>query len=70
MHAEDMAEEFPVVTTDTNALDAARTLAEHRLPGILVTDYRPGDRMRCCPRHRWCDSSCPPTSRTTRHWPV
>jgi CBS domain-containing protein len=38
MHAEDMAEEFPVITVDTNALDAARVLAEHRLPGILVTD--------------------------------
>jgi CBS domain-containing protein len=38
MHAEDMAEEFPVITVDSNALDAARMLAEHRLPGILVTD--------------------------------
>ena len=38
MHAEDIAEEFPVITVDTNALDAARILAEHRLPGILVTD--------------------------------
>lgn len=27
-----------MVTLDTNALDAARLLAEHRLPGILVTD--------------------------------
>ena len=38
MHAEEMAEEFPVITMDSNALDAARLLAEHRLPGILVTD--------------------------------
>ena len=38
MHAEQMAEEYPVVTTHTNALDAARLLAEHRLPGIVVTD--------------------------------
>lgn len=38
MHAEDIVEEFPVVTVDSNALDAARTLAEHRLPGIVVTD--------------------------------
>jgi CBS domain-containing protein len=38
MHAEDIIEDFPVVTVDSNALDAARTLAEHRLPGILVTD--------------------------------
>lgn len=38
MHAEDIAEEFPVVSMDSNALDAARLLAEHRLPGIVVTD--------------------------------
>ena len=38
MHAEDIAEDFPVVTIDSNALDAARMLAEHRLPGIIVTD--------------------------------
>jgi len=38
MRAEEFAEEFPVVTIDSNALDAARTLAEHRLPGLVVTD--------------------------------
>ena len=38
MHAEDIVEEFPVVTVDSNALDAARIVAEHRLPGIIVTD--------------------------------
>ncbi len=38
MHAEDIAEEFPVVTLESNALEAARMLAEHRLPGIVVTD--------------------------------
>ena len=38
MHAEDIAEDFPVVTIDSDALEAARTLAEHRLPGIVVTD--------------------------------
>ena len=38
MHAEEIAEDFPVVTIDTDALDAARMLAEHRLPGIVVTD--------------------------------
>jgi CBS domain-containing protein len=27
-----------VITIDSNALDAARMLAEHRLPGIVVTD--------------------------------
>ena len=38
MHAEDIAEDFPVVSVDSGALDAARILAEHRLPGIVVTD--------------------------------
>jgi CBS domain-containing protein len=38
MRAEDIAEEFPVVAMDSNALEAARLLAEHRLPGIIVTD--------------------------------
>jgi len=38
MHAEEIAEDFPVVTIDSDALDAARMLAEHRLPGIVVTD--------------------------------
>ena len=38
MHAEDIAEDFPVITIDSDALEAARTLAEHRLPGIVVTD--------------------------------
>ncbi len=38
MHAGDIAEDFPVVTMDSGALDAARLLAEHRLPGIVVTD--------------------------------
>jgi CBS domain-containing protein len=38
MRAEEIMEDFPVVTIDSDALDAARMLAEHRLPGILVTD--------------------------------
>ena len=38
MHAEDIAEDFPVITIDSDALEAARTIAEHRLPGIVVTD--------------------------------
>jgi CBS domain-containing protein len=38
MRAADLAEEFPVVTVDSDALDAARLLAEHRLPGLVVTD--------------------------------
>src|ERR1700748_3947526 len=38
MRAAELAEDFPVVTVDSGALDAARLLAEHRLPGIVVTD--------------------------------
>jgi CBS domain-containing protein len=38
MRAEELAEDFPVVTADSDALAAARLLAEHRLPGIVVTD--------------------------------
>jgi CBS domain-containing protein len=38
VHAGDIAEDFPVVTVDSWALDAARMLAEHRLPGVVVTD--------------------------------
>jgi CBS domain-containing protein len=38
VRAEDIAEDFPVVSIDSGALDAALMLAEHRLPGIVVTD--------------------------------
>ena len=38
MRAEKIAEEFPVVALDSNALDAVRLLATRRLPGLVVTD--------------------------------
>lgn len=38
MHAEQIAEDFPVVAIDSDAGAAARLLAEHRLPGLVVTD--------------------------------
>ena len=39
MHAEQMAEDYPaVVPLDAAAIDAAQLLAEHRLPGLVVTD--------------------------------
>jgi CBS domain-containing protein len=43
VRAAEIAEEFPVVDIDSPALDAARMLAEHRLPGIVVltSDGRP-----------------------------
>jgi CBS domain-containing protein len=38
MRAEDIAEDFPIVAVDSDAVEAARTIAEHGLPGLLVTD--------------------------------
>ncbi|TDD84397.1 CBS domain-containing protein [Actinomadura darangshiensis] len=43
MRAHELAVEFPTVTPDTGALEAARLLAEHHLPGLIVidADHRP-----------------------------
>lgn len=38
MLARELARPFPAVTLDTDALDAARLLAERRLPGLIVLD--------------------------------
>ena len=38
MRAEQIAEAFPAVALESNALDAVRLLATHRLPGLVVTD--------------------------------
>jgi len=38
VRAEDLDEQFPIVTVDSDALDAARMLAEHHLPGLAVAD--------------------------------
>ncbi|WP_327120682.1 CBS domain-containing protein [Nocardia sp. NBC_01730] len=38
MQASQIAEDYPSVTMDSDALAAAKLLAEHRLPGIVVTD--------------------------------
>ena len=38
MRAEDIAEDFPIVPIDSDAVAAARMLAEHSLPGLLVID--------------------------------
>ena len=38
MRAEQSVDDFPVVRSDTDALDAVRLIAERRLPGLLVTD--------------------------------
>ncbi|TMS00572.1 CBS domain-containing protein [Nonomuraea basaltis] len=38
MRARDLAVEFPTVTLDTPALEAARLLAEQDLPGLILID--------------------------------
>lgn len=38
MRAEQIAEEFPLVEAHTDAVEAVRLLARHRLPGLVVTD--------------------------------
>ena len=38
MRAEDLDEQFPIVDVDSDALEAARMIAEHSLPGLIVTD--------------------------------
>ncbi|MEO6471572.1 MAG: CBS domain-containing protein [Aeromicrobium sp.] len=38
MLARELARPFPTVGLNTDALDAARILAEHRLPGLIVLD--------------------------------
>ena len=38
MRAEDLEEQFPIVPIDSDAVDAARKIAEHNLPALLVTD--------------------------------
>jgi predicted transcriptional regulator len=38
VHAEQMAEDMPLVDLDTSALEAARLLAQRRLPALVVTE--------------------------------
>jgi CBS domain-containing protein len=38
VRAEDLEEKFPIAPIDSDAIDAARKIAEHHLPGLLVTD--------------------------------
>ena len=38
MRAQQIAEDFPAVALDSNALDAVRLLATRRLPGLVVTN--------------------------------
>ncbi|WSQ15230.1 CBS domain-containing protein [Streptomyces sp. NBC_01231] len=38
MRARDLAVEYETVSVDSDAMDAARLMAEHKLPGLLVLD--------------------------------
>jgi CBS domain-containing protein len=38
VRAEDLDEQFPIVQLDSDALEAARLIAEHGLPGLIVAD--------------------------------
>lgn len=38
MRAEDLEEQFPIVQVDADAVGAARMIAEHSLPGVVVAD--------------------------------
>lgn len=38
MRARDLAVDYPTVTPDSSAVEAARLLARHRLPGLIVLD--------------------------------
>ncbi|MFI9583588.1 CBS domain-containing protein [Streptomyces sp. NPDC052236] len=40
MRARDLAVEYESVTVDSDAVEAARLMAEHKLPGLLVLDER------------------------------
>jgi CBS domain-containing protein len=38
VRAADLEEQFPIVQVDSDAIDAARMIAEHSLPGVVVAD--------------------------------
>lgn len=38
MRARDLAQPFPIVDLDTDAMQAAQTMADRRLPGLIVCD--------------------------------
>lgn len=38
VRADELAETYPVVTRDSEAVEAVRLMAEHRMPGLVVTD--------------------------------
>jgi hypothetical protein len=69
VRAEQIAEEFPVVALDSDALDAVRLLATRRLPGLVVTDST-GTPVTILPASQLSVCWCPRTSRRTPRWPA
>ena len=68
MRARDLVVPFPTVRTGALVIDAARLLAGHDLPGLIVVDDA-GRPVPSCPVRRCCAWRCPGTARTTRRWP-
>jgi hypothetical protein len=62
-----MAETYPVTSLDSDALDAARLLAEQRRPGILVSDET-GRPYAVLGASKVVRSWCPAMCWTTRRW--
>jgi CBS domain-containing protein len=49
MLARDLAAEYPTVTVQTRAMDAARLMADTNLPGLVVVDDRQGRPVTVLP---------------------
>ena len=69
MRAEDIAEDFPIVPIDSDAVAAARMLAEHSLPGLLVIDAS-GKPYAVLPAFEICGLSCRATFQDDWIWPA
>jgi predicted transcriptional regulator len=67
VHAEQMAEEMPLVDLDTSALEAARLLAERRLPALVVTETD-GSPHSILPASQVVRFLVPGYVQTTRRW--
>ena len=48
MRARDLAVDYETVSVDSDAMDAARLMADHKLPGLLVLDEH-GEPMAILP---------------------
>ena len=62
-----MAEDMPLVDLDTSALEAARLLAEQRLPALVVTEAD-GSPHSILPASQVVRFLVPAMCRTTRRW--